>query len=252
MKTIIIDGIEYNLTPKVLFKKGDWIIDNNIKTPFLITGISNGKYDVISIYGNDMVFSFNEVERFYHLWTIQDAKDGDVLTDGDLPFIFKKIDTNGYSYAYCGISADDRFKIESDGEHGELTWMLDLIPATKEQRDTLKKAMADAGYTFDFEKKELRKIEQTPWSEEDEYHKRQILRILKDKGCSQTLQEKTEKWIEERLKSIRPQNSWKPSEEQVNTLWDAIVFVEGCNSNFKGSGSVLENLYNDLKKLSEE
>jgi hypothetical protein len=43
------------------------------------------------------------------------------------------------------------------------------------------------------------------WSEEDEYHKRQILRILKDNGCSQTLQEKTEKWIEERLKSLRPQ-----------------------------------------------
>ena len=31
--------------------------------------------------------------------------------------------------------------------------------ATKEQRDTLMKAMADAGYTFDFESKELKKIE---------------------------------------------------------------------------------------------
>ena len=26
MKTIIIDGIEYNLTPKVLFKKGDFVV----------------------------------------------------------------------------------------------------------------------------------------------------------------------------------------------------------------------------------
>ena len=34
-----------------------------------------------------------------------------------------------------------------------------LKPATKEQRDTLEKAMTDAGYTFDFEKKELKKIE---------------------------------------------------------------------------------------------
>jgi hypothetical protein len=34
-----------------------------------------------------------------------------------------------------------------------------VYPATKEQRDTLMKAMADAGYTFDFEKKELKKVE---------------------------------------------------------------------------------------------
>jgi len=51
------------------------------------------------------------------------------------------------------------------------------------------------------------------------------------------------------LKSLRPKSTWKPSDEQMNTLWDAIVYVEGCNSNFKGSGSVLEKLYNDLKKL---
>jgi hypothetical protein len=31
-----------------------------------------------------------------------------------------------------------------------------ITPAIKEQRDTLIKAMADAGYTFDFEKKELK------------------------------------------------------------------------------------------------
>jgi hypothetical protein len=35
-----------------------------------------------------------------------------------------------------------------------------ICPATKEQRDTLIKAMTDAGYTFDFEKKELKKIEE--------------------------------------------------------------------------------------------
>lgn len=59
-------------------------------------------------------------------------------------------------------------------------------------------------------------------NEEDEYHKRQILRILKDSGCSQTLQEKTEKWIEERFKSLRPQNTWKPSEEMLEALYRAI------------------------------
>lgn len=46
-------------------------------------------------------------------------------------------------------------------------------------------------------------------------------------------------------------DTWKPSDEQINTLRDVIVYVEGCNSNFKGNGSVLENLYNNLKKLTE-
>lgn len=63
------------------------------------------------------------------------------------------------------------------------------------------------------------------WSEEDEYHKRQILRILKDNGCSQTLQEKTEKWIEERLKSIKdrvqPQNLTVTDEELAQAKEDA-------------------------------
>ena len=49
--------------------------------------------------------------------------------------------------------------------------------------------------------------------------------------------------------SLKERYTWKPSDEQINTLLDAIVYVEDCNSNFKGSGSVLENLYNDLKKL---
>jgi hypothetical protein len=91
--------------------------------------------------------------------------------------------------------------------------------------------------------------EQKPaeWSEEDEYHKRQILRILKESGCTQTLQNKTEKWIEGRLKSLRPQSQWKPSEEQMHTLEAAIAdYTEQGLSYVKDS---LNNLYEQLKKL---
>ena len=43
----LVCNIEQKPADKVepKFKIGDWIIDNNIKTPFLITGISNEKYD---------------------------------------------------------------------------------------------------------------------------------------------------------------------------------------------------------------
>jgi len=82
------------------------------------------------------------------------------------------------------------------------------------------------------------------WSEEDEYHKRQILRILKDNGCSQTLQERTEKWIEERLKSLRPQPQWKPSEEMLEALYR----VTPENVKEKSEDEILlDKLYQGLK-----
>ena len=44
-----------------------------------------------------------------------------------------------------------------------------IHPATKEQRDTLERVITNAGYRWNANKKELKKIEQKPaWSEEDE------------------------------------------------------------------------------------
>lgn len=142
------------------FKVGDYVVGKYISG--YISEVRDDCY-LLDYQG----FSIDKQDN-YHLWTIADAKDGDVLADGNLPFIFKKIDSMMHSYAYCGISVDDGFKIESDGESGEWTWMQDIKPATKEQRDQLENAMADAGYTFDFDKKELKEIEQkSAWTEED-------------------------------------------------------------------------------------
>ncbi len=49
-------------------------------------------------------------------------------------------------------------------------------------------------------------------------------------------------WI---LKSVRPQNHWKPSKEQMQAL---LSKEEGWPPRQK----VLESLYNDLKKLKEK
>lgn len=79
----------------------------------------------------------------------------------------------------------------------------DVFPATKEQRDKLLKAMSDAGWTFDFEKKELNKIEQNSnWNEEDEknltraiwYVENPALNVVKDTMLSEWL-----KSIKERI-----------------------------------------------------
>ena len=139
---------------KQKFKVGDWVV-NELGHLKHITKIKNDCYyaegEYVEWHG-----TFEYGDTHFRLWTIQDAKDGDVLADGNLPFIFKKIDTNNYSYAYCGISVDDGFKIESEGKSGEWTWMQDIKPATKEQRDLLFQKMHEAGYEWDAEKKEVR------------------------------------------------------------------------------------------------
>lgn len=142
------------------FHKGDWVACNsdNLRSPLRIVSVSDTEYRVTGVRGVPGRPMIEYLDRHYHLWTIQDAKCGDVLADGNLPFIFKKIDTNKYSYAYCGISVDDGFKIESDGESGEWTWMQDIKPATKEQRDLLFQKMNEAGYEWDAEKKELKEL----------------------------------------------------------------------------------------------
>ena len=121
----------------------------------------------------------------YRLWTIQDAKDGDVLDANGAPFIYKKHNKD-YVYFYCGVNLGGYF-IEADRID---TWDNNnkVYPATKEQRDLLFKKMAEAGYEWDAEKKETKllisnggdfepelshqevtkKSDKVKWSDEDE------------------------------------------------------------------------------------
>ena len=49
--------------------------------------------------------------------------------------------------------------------------------------------------------------------------------------------------IREWLKSLRPQNQWKPSKEQMEALKNC------CNGWEDNSNGILDSLYNDLKAL---
>ena len=140
------------------FKVGDWIVNDYCFGK--VIEITNDAYLLDT--GQGIPFS---CEHNVHLWTINDAKDGDVLFHSDSAsngiFIFKEIIDKGFAkevICYCDYDSEDHFCL---GEHHTCCWTDAKIlhPSTKEQRDTLLKAMADAGYTFDFESKELKKIE---------------------------------------------------------------------------------------------
>lgn len=110
----------------------------------------------------------------FKLWTIQDAKDGDILSiswweDKDLwekIIIFKEYHNKGVKGLYstpCVEGYGNTFKngklaFKEEVPYYSRTWTCKLHPATKEQRDTFMKAMNDAGYEWDLENKELKKL----------------------------------------------------------------------------------------------
>ena len=74
------------------------------------------------------------------------------------------------------------------------------------------------------------------WNEEDELNHKQAIYV-----CHQNGYTAVENW----LKSLKPQNKWKPSEEQMQT----IHMLMTAASSFPEDKRVLTALYEDLLKL---
>jgi hypothetical protein len=62
------------------FKVGDWIVKQYLSYPFIIIDIKNDSYILNDIEGNKYEETIDFANRVFHLWTIKDEKDGDVLT----------------------------------------------------------------------------------------------------------------------------------------------------------------------------
>ena len=140
-----------NIEPK--FHEGDWVVYNNDICQ--IVKREEGCNKLVTVFGIEKELVNERNLSTARLWTIADAKDGDVLATQGSVFIFKHLDKTGRSLckSYCEV-------IDNSGLGLGFEFSINgVCPATKEQRDTLEKAMAEAGYTFDFDKKELRKIE---------------------------------------------------------------------------------------------
>ena len=139
----------------------------------LITnGILVGRVDAINkrgyhAYFGDFYSDIPDVNN-WHKWTIQDAKDGDILCSNQIIVLFKQWEDDiDYNFVIAHAGIDISGKLQITNGH----WLINnkSKPATKEQRDLLFHKMHEAGYEWDANKKELIKIEQKPdCSEEDE------------------------------------------------------------------------------------
>lgn len=120
----------------------------------------------------------------------------------------------------------------------------------------------ESGYRFDFEKKELKKVEQ----EQDNINPSEYINDMGGNGCYLKNTAQVSAWSEEDekmvndiiaaidtlyyhgmvnwLKSLKERYTWKPSEEQIIALNNAVLLNEDHYN-----GAVLSTLLEQLKKL---
>lgn len=157
------------------FKVGDWVVNNNGEPQiFQVTFYSWPDSKIKGIEGNlELFINSATLDKQYHLWTIQDAKDGDVLAfnDGhgnDCIDLIKSITDKKIEFWFC-LTNGNRYEV-FDGitPYTNLASREDATPATKEQRDLLFQKIKEAGFEWDAEKKELKKVEQKQWKPSEE------------------------------------------------------------------------------------
>ena len=135
------------------FKVGDWII-----TP------TNKVLRITSIEG--ISYRFNNESHYWpicycdeecRLWTIEDAKDGDVLACNEEILLFKAYSVQGRISLYCWYNGQTNNFHDKEVIDTLLTKRNEICPATQKQCDLLFQKIKEAGYKWDTEKKELKK-----------------------------------------------------------------------------------------------
>ena len=136
------------------FHEGDWVVTDKGDTVQIGT-VNNDYYTI----GNGMLFSMPYVDTSWHLWTIEDAKNGDVLCFNDrIIAIFKYLYNNSRFYSYCHYYVGSEELLVSNDKTPDRWGIEGFQPATKTQRDLLFARMKEEGYVWNEDKNELIKL----------------------------------------------------------------------------------------------
>lgn len=230
--TVTTDSKKNKVEPK--FHEGDFIKHNEGNYICKVISVNSDSYYLEHIETSDRVVFYN-AEQWFHLWTIEDAKDGDVLREDSCTFIIKRMKPDGTAIVYCCLFDDGDLDLTGSTLSFDAN---STHPATKEQRDLLFQKMKEAGYEWDSNKKELKLLvtnggdfesencEQKPaWSEEDEDTYNRVYCLFRDandewykaifSGCYPKI---TRDKVLTILKSLKSQSHWKPTKEQLKAL----------------------------------
>ena len=198
------DEQELASTPK--FKVGDWIVCCDYEPEQIIGIRANAYYEMSN--GDSRPFYIIDNNHNIRLWTLADAKDGDVLAAHECIVLFKEIEgLNIKCHCTYHFMNNPSFYVNT------LQNKSVFHPATKEKRDLLFQKMKEAGYEWNTYKKELKKVEQKPTDEE----MKELLRTEYEKGRADAIAEFQKEWgeVDERICKCL-------IEEQKNNINDLI------------------------------
>lgn len=153
-KSCGIDNESVNNSNKVKpkFHIGEWIIFNG--SVLYINEVVQGYYRTIS---RDSIYNSYDwnIDYAARPWTIEEAKDGDILTSHECYVIFKEIDglnIRCYCTFYLNVGSIPMFHVNT------LQNKTAFCPVVKEERELFLKKVNEFGYRWDSENKKLIKI----------------------------------------------------------------------------------------------
>lgn len=162
-----VEPKDYNIDPQFgkptnkvesKFHEGDFIKHKHNKINIIckVISVNSGSYHVENVETSSGIELFN-AEQNFHLWTLNEAKDGDVLVYEDYDAVKIFIYQYGKVHCYCSLT-NSTFVPHSYYFGVQEDQLYRLHPADKKQRDLLFARIKEEGYEWDAEKKELIKF----------------------------------------------------------------------------------------------
>jgi hypothetical protein len=136
------------------FKDGDWVVFNGLT--LYINEVVKGYYRTISKGGICNSYDW-DIDNAARLWTLNEAKDGDVLVYEDYDSVKIFIYQYGKVHCYCCLT-NSTFVPHSFYFGVQEDQLYRLHPAGKKQHDLLFAKMKEEGYEWNADKKELIKL----------------------------------------------------------------------------------------------
>ena len=125
---------------------------------YQIKNITEQEYTLVGCDGSVITRPIQDVDRLASSFTIQDAKDGDILACNEEILLFKSYSVQERISLYCWYNGQTNNFHSKEVIDTLLTKRNKVCPATKEQRDLLFQKIKEAGYEWDVDKKELKKL----------------------------------------------------------------------------------------------
>ena len=246
------------------FHEGDWVIYKNDICQ--IVKREEGCNKLVTNFGIEKELVNERNLSTARFWTIQDAKDGNVLyfNDGhgnDCIELIKSITDKKIEFWFC-LTNGNRYEV-FDGitPYTNLVSREDATPATKEQRDLLFQKIKEAGYEWNAEKKELKKIESyslrsiikdepssaikkvvdslTAWSEEDESNLDSAIYYVRREPYRESDVEPIVDWLRTLKNRVQPKQAWSEEDEAL---------CEHLIKSIEESDPLPTSIYSDCKR----